>query len=492
MRGTPWVDFEWLAQVVMYGTYAVGGLAGLWLLKVVGLACVGRFVWLGMPKEGAQSLRVKAVFFTLWAAAIISRSDIRTELFSLAAFSWLLYRLEEQQRGARSMPAPGWVALLFAVWANFHAGFLYGIVLLFCYAVFDAWLRRDRQGIMRCTAAVLGTLVNPFGAGVYWVLARHALESGGLASYIDEWGPLSWSQMSHWPVWAAAAVLVFLWVRRLGRKGKWSAAMLSVSVLMTAGAIKHSRLSAYLAICAAVYGYRLFKEDKSLSARADKNFILETALVLFIIAACVGNIGAWQNRLFNPRYTPARASEFIAKNPGLSSLRMYNAWGWGGYLGWRLGDQMQVFQDGRYIFHPLLIEAGSAARSAKSWDEYLGRYDIDAVLLQNRELRLPSTRVYPDGSERVFHRPYYVSYMPKEKWALLYWDEKSLLFVLRSALQNGQFPAEYRLYRPRDGEALGDAVSRGEIEMPRLILEQTLHQRQLKDLAASLPRALQP
>ena len=489
MSGAPWVDFEWIPQAVFYALYTFFGLAGLWVLKIVVLAVVGGFVWRGLFSERKDDIGARAFFLSLWAAGMVSRCDLRTELFSLAAFAGLLFVLEKEKREKKRLF--GWLgaAGLFALWANCHAGFMYGLVLLAVYESADFYYKEDRRSLLRPAAAAAATLVNPFGIGVYRVLASHAADSRTLSSFIDEWGPLSLSALSHWPAWAAAAVLIFLWSRRFrtGFKLSKNAAALTMSVFVFAGALKHSRLSAYLAICAAIYGYQMYRTDKELSALLSRGGRMGIGLALLSATTLLVSGGGWRLGFFHARYVPIRAAEFLDRHPELTHLRMYNVWGWGGYLGWRLGTKTKVFQDGRYLFHPLLAQAGAAAKSSARWSDFLNRHDIQLALLQNRKARIPFVRVYPDGSQEVFKRPYYLFYMPKKDWALIYWDEKTLLFVKRSAIGEERMPADFELLRPGDEEIVEDAASRGEIDADRLRREALVHRRQMEDLGGILP-----
>jgi len=162
---------------------------------------------------------------------------------------------------------------------------------------------------------------------------------------------------------------------------------------------------------------------------------------------------------------------------------LYEEWGWGGYIGWNLYPDYLVFQDGRYIFHSLLKEEAAAQASPEAWQSFLEAHGVQAALMLNLDWRLPTTRVYPDGSSKEFRRPYYALYMPKNKWALVYWDDKALLFVRRGAAPPAWLKAHEYLYaRPHDDDALRDALSRGEIPRPKLDAEFLRHSADVKRL----------
>ena len=163
MQGREWVDFEWLSQLILYGLYKLGGFKLLVLFKGAVLAAVTVVSW----RTAALSGRSRAVcpvlldseqksrepemnlspdasnqkggawlYMPFFAAGIITNSDLRPENFSLLFFALLLYRLEwERLKGPPEFNLRDGVlaAVFFALWANLHAGYVYGLVLLVIY-----------------------------------------------------------------------------------------------------------------------------------------------------------------------------------------------------------------------------------------------------------------------------------------------------------------------------------------------------------------------
>lgn len=480
--GEPWADFEWLAQLAFRAVYGAAGLAGLWVLKAALLAVAGAVVWALLSRRGLPP-PARAAAVGLWVAAMVPRADIRAELFSLAGFAWLLCLLETRwdaaARGGERWRRAAACAALFALWANLHGGFAYGLLLLALYAARDA-LGGGRRGLALCAASgVAGALLNPYGAQVYAVLARHGREAGALTRYIMEWGPLSLGRPGHWPTWAllaaAAALLARRW-RRERRAPLWELLLLGAFAVP---GLRHARLAAYFATLACA----LMAARAPVSARAASGALALCAAFGLWTGARAGVF----RRVAHAEYLPVRAAAYLERSEELRGLRLYHPWGWGGYLGYRLAPRTQVFQDGRYIFHELLLEGAEAIRAPSTWQDFLAQYGVNAALMENAPLSFPTERVYPDGSRKAFARPYYLGTMPREAWALVYWDEKALLFVRRGALAQGRLARlEYSLARPGDEAALADALARGEIDRARWEAELARHEREL----AALPKGL--
>lgn len=397
-EGAPWHDFEWLAQVLFYGVHSLAGLGGLWALKVLLLAAGAAILLRGLSPA----------WLVAWAACMLTRSDIRPELFSLILFSLAVTR----PLGTAA------TAGLFALWSNLHAGFLFALPLF--------W-RQPRK----LAAAVAGSLVNPYFWGPYLA----ALEHVGSVRHIREWHPSSLLNAYQWPFFALAVWWAVLWRER------------PLAAPYLAAALKHKRLSLYFELLAIPAVARKMK----LPAWTALPY---AAWLVYLLSSL-----SWAG-LFDFRYVPDRAAAFIERAP---KLNLYNEWEWGGYLAWRIPGH-KVFWDGRYLFQKMLDEGAEAAKSAETWQAFLDKYGSQGALLENRAQLFPTMRVYKDGKSKEFLRPWYLRYMPREKWALVYFDDKTLFFVRREAVDKKWLKAhEYKWLRPHDQAALQDARSRKEI-----------------------------
>lgn len=472
--GTPWVDFEWLSQLVFHGAFSCAGPAGLWALKALLLVLAGLSVD-GLMRRSGLDPEARALGLSLWAAAMLPRSDIRTELFSLAAFARLLLLLED----GRLRPLP--LLIGFSAWANLHAGFAYGLLLLGLHAAASSG-RREALGRLWClAAAAAGTLATPYGFSVYAVLVRHSLDAGPLRDAILEWGGLRPGRFVHWPAFvllAVAAAVVWRGGHREGLRPSWRGVALALFGL---SALRHARTSSYFAILAVPWSLSALRDMRVWPEDAEPRRALACALsaAVFVFGLWCGRPVGVLRRLSHELHVPARAAGYIERHPELPRGPWYHPWGWGGYLGYRFGASRPVFQDGRYIFHPLLLQAGEAIRSPESWARFLSERGIVLALLENAPLQVRTVRGYPDGSRREFFRPYYTVYMPARDWALLYWDEEALLFVRRDSMAPHELSRlEYRLARPGDGDALADAMSRGEVDPGLLRRELDRHGRE--------------
>lgn len=436
LRGTPWTDFEWLFQLGVLALERLGGFPALWAYKAVLWILAGALVEaLGRLSGGAARGRV---LLALWCAANLGRADLKPELLSVVFFLALLWALEATARDRIPTLSPRAAALagavFFAAWANLHPGFPAGLALVGIYAAFG---RGPRAALAAaCAAGALGTLLNPYGWGLWVVLADHAGSMGVMASEILEWRALSLHNPFHLPqaaLLAAAAAAACL--------SRPPAALLVAALFAGIAGARHARHMSYAAPLA---GLVLLE---AAAAFADRRGVAERWRRYGAWAAVAAAAGflAWRMpgvvgrpRAFDESRLPTLAAGFIeAERAQFSRRRVYNEWGWGGYLAWRLGPEFPVFMDGRYVFHPLLAEASEAQASTAAWRDFLDRWGVEWVLVADRP------RAFTVSTSRgPLELEHYQAFFHPTLWALVHRDGTARVYVRR-----GAFPREWELTR---------------------------------------------
>lgn len=452
--GQPWIDFEWLAQVIFYVVHSLAGMWGLWALKVVFLLAAF-FPVDGLLRDKGASSAARAAGLALWSCAALAQADLRIDLLSACFFAVLLRRLESGQ--ASFLFGFG----LFSLWGNLHAGFAVGLALYLAYALAARFGRGKKPanfGAEVC-GALLGALVNPYGLKIYSVLLTHGGDQVG--SIISEWGPVDWRLRFQRPLIGSLIVGAGL---VLSARRRAPALVLSAAVL-GAATVLSARFGIYFAAAAAGCFAASFPRPKA-------SWVI-VGLMAATLLLGASTMGSQRGLAFSDVYVARNAVDFVAGQCDVfGPLRLFNTYEWGGYLGWRLGLEGRVYGDGRYLFHGQLPELQQALTGPEPMRAFVERNQFDALLIRAYPDRLPSVRVYPDGTRREMLRPWYLSYLPRDRWALAWWDEKAMVFVDRSKVSVAWLAAhEYRWWRPWDGEALSDALSRGEIPVAALEAE---------------------
>jgi hypothetical protein len=438
----------------------LGGLWGLWGVKIILL--VGAY-WpidrLLCDKGVSRLGRAGALIF--WSSAILAQADLRADLISMAMLSVIVRRLENRQ----SSLIAGF--FLFSVWANLHAGFPVGFFLYGVYGV-AAW-RQQRHFPMPMAAefvgAVLGTMINPYGLGLYHILVEHWQEPA-MSRYVMEWKPLSLNNSLQIPLIVAITLSAFL-VWRCRRRA--SVGLLIATITFALMSVFSARFGGYFAAVGSALIFTLYPRPT-----ARPIVIGLTLLSLFLVVPVARSV---RHLPFSDAHVARRAVDFIvSENKTMNPLRLFNQYEWGGYLGWRAPRGTRVFGDSRYLFHYQLAELQEALQSPKKMEEFSLRYGLDAFLIRRYKQKISSVRVYPDGSTQHFDRPWYLDFFPRQRWALVYWDEQSLIFVNRTKVPERWLSEhEYRWRRPDDDGAFADARARGEIPEQALTAEEKRH-----------------
>src|SRR5581483_189093 len=170
-QGRPWIDYEWGSQLIFHALDLAGGETALWLFKVAAFAALMiPFIGLGRLWRLPESWIGAALFpFML---SFVPYLNVRPEIFSFLFTGvqlWLLERLRVSPLGREGVKKVLLAQiLLYVLWSNLHPGYPMGIALCGCYGVGQALERRkDRVFWMLLAAAVLGSLINPFGIRLY-------------------------------------------------------------------------------------------------------------------------------------------------------------------------------------------------------------------------------------------------------------------------------------------------------------------------------------
>jgi hypothetical protein len=109
-----------------------------------------------------------------------------------------------------------------------------------------------------------------------------------------------------------------------------------------------------------------------------------TLLLLMPLAVIVFAVGyrVTTQSLTEAKTYPVSAVDFIAKERLPQPI--YNEYGWGGYLIWRLSPDYRVSIDGRAdVYGDDLIEQSLAVHDGEpQWREYLNKHDVRTVLVK--------------------------------------------------------------------------------------------------------------
>ncbi|MGH7732999.1 MAG: hypothetical protein ACREOE_04665, partial [Gemmatimonadales bacterium] len=126
IAGTPWLDQQWGAQVILAAGYQAAGWTGLAVLRA---ALVGLTFWLVMSTLRSMGCAARPASLLALIGFVIAAPALalRPQLFAIVLFAGSLAILADRARHPRRL----WLLPLIAVaWANLHGSFLLLIVVL--------------------------------------------------------------------------------------------------------------------------------------------------------------------------------------------------------------------------------------------------------------------------------------------------------------------------------------------------------------------------
>jgi hypothetical protein len=251
-QGTPWVDQQWLSQLLTYGAYLAGGLG---LLGVVNVALiVGAVAWcaIGARRLGAAPRSVLLVL-PLCAVIVAFFSEVRTQEFVLPLFAATVYLLASDSRTPSRRAY--WCLPLLVLWANLHGTAVLGAALVALRGLTLAWERRAEllssagawvRPLVLLVAAPATLLLTPYGLSTISYY-RGMLLGGPLRQMVTEWLPITSE-----PVMAVVLLVLAgggLWAfgRYPGRTTLWERLAL---VALAAASIEVMRNALFFALLA--------------------------------------------------------------------------------------------------------------------------------------------------------------------------------------------------------------------------------------------------
>jgi hypothetical protein len=342
--GSFWLNHEWLAEVIYYAMYAVGGLAAVTLFATV--LIVGGWIASWQLTKGPVRERF------IWTALALPSASLwwepRPHAFSLL-FIPITVLLVARRRW-------WWLPAIFVVWANCHGGVLLGLVIAGVALTAFTVVERSRWKLAAqvFAACLLAATATPLGLSFWTEIPKSLLR---ISLYpLDEWrrpGLLDIRMLSFWTIaaaFAAALVVKRAKVRRASAAELTVYASAFVLLPMAASGIRH--IGPFLMLAVPTLTLLLHAERVSpvRATRPALNFAVMASAALGV----AGTIAwAYANEIPRLRWKPISDGALAALQQCPDNL--YNRYDEGGYLLWFAPDR-KVFIDGRQDpFSPELV-----------------------------------------------------------------------------------------------------------------------------------------
>jgi hypothetical protein len=373
----PWVAYSWLFEVLAYGLWSAFGLAGpLVFQAALSLAVVAALHRL-VARRQPHFLKATA----LTGAAVLALAMLfkqRPWLFTILFSALSLDAVLDLRAGRRT--ALAWLLPpLYAVWANVHIQFVYGLALLGLACVAPLLDRRlgltaeqpSRPARRRLAAlfalCALATLLNPYHVRLYAVVAEYATQPGPFR-WVNELKAPEFREPGEWVVLGLAGAAAFALGRRQ-RLGSFDVLLLAVTAFLAF----HARRDVWLLVLASVAtlapsGGPVADSDRFPLTGRRRAALAGLVALLVVLAARARGLSEERLRAGVEETFPSAAA--AAVRDGGYAGPLFNDFNWGGFLIWELPG-LPVVVDGRTNLHgdARIERLGGVWAGAPGWQD---------------------------------------------------------------------------------------------------------------------------
>ncbi|HOE27312.1 MAG TPA: hypothetical protein PK696_06420 [bacterium] len=446
----PWVAHYWLSDLLGCALFRIVGTPGLILLNAAAIAVSFRLVYLAAHTAGGGGTVAAAV--TL-AAVFASRPRfyVRPETFSFVLLALYLYLLSRWKVGRCGNRILLLLPPLQMLWANLYGGgSILGLLLLGCVAAGEAlnavfWRRGARGAVVLAAAALAAFLLSFVNPNTHRVVFYFLMSRDPIFRHIVEWRRFGLTDLlSLHGLFLAAGVLL---LARSWRRPDFS----DLALFLAFGAIsidapRSLPFFAMVSVPIVAPHLRLLLSRPLSSGRISGAWRRHGTAAQGLAALAVAGFTVWylfsdagrfaQQYPFglgvNWKLVPKQAVDFVEKNRVEGPI--FNSYGIGGYLIWRLHPREKVFVDGRVeMYGTEFLETYMRYWMPEVWDGYVERYGISCAII-DRE---------PDYTTRHLD--------DSPDWALVFFDDRAMVY-LRTVPKNRPLIERhrYRYIRPAE------------------------------------------
>ena len=449
--GKPFLLQSWLAEVLYYAVYRMGGLPSLIVMNTA-LLVVTLVPVYALCLQAAGRLRLGVIATFPAAFGLVYFGHIRTQVFSFllfAIFYWILSTYRRRERDLLWALAP-----LMILWVNLHGAFVLGLglMLLFCGCEVALRLIRGAQPdtlsptelrklAAWCGLTALATLANPHTYRLYSAVVA-VMTDPASQSFVVEWQAPRVDRLGLLIFYGPFLVTLCVLLYAKQRPGLTESCLFVGFAVFALSALRNA-IWFVLVACPLLACYlpmldwqtffeplRRFrridafatwvKHRAEAGATAPIRHGLNTLLIGLMFASSA-TVSPWLRphlgskrlgaALWDPK-TPVGAMDYIGQHHLQGNI--FHPQAYGDYLIWRLWPDQRSFFDSRvHLFGKPLVEDYLLVFYDSHWEERLAPYGIRYLLLAK-----------DDEGERMMIDAAWAS----PHWRKLYEDEVSVLF----------------------------------------------------------------
>ncbi len=396
-----WITHEWLSEVILAALFSVGRLPLVSLLLGAATAAGFLLVYLAIDRRVNFVIAGCALVLGVAAANPIWGPRIQMLTFTLAALTylWIKRYCEGRSRAIYALP------VVMLLWTNLHAGFFVAYAFLGIALAAEGlrWAlhrptamptRRLRNLGLVLIASLAAAIVNPNGWDIY-LYPFQTVSSGAQQRLIVEWFSPNF-QMSQMLAFEAMIFLLLCGLALARRIELRQFLFLLAGLGLALHSVRNLPFFMLVAVPAlADYAQQAWDRLgwRWPARRRPTNgvsFALHSGLLLVVLAVVlVASVPSLLQRVDGKliaRDFPIEAATVLAQHPAPG--HMLNAYGWGGYLIYRLyGSQppqpVFIFGDAAVTGDKLLQDYDHLQSLGHDQAQLLARYDINWVIFHS-------------------------------------------------------------------------------------------------------------
>lgn len=444
--GSAWIPFEWGWDVITYLIYSLGGFYSLSIFRTLAVIVLF-FIILYTLWKNNSGFTTNIIFSVLLTFGFLGRFSIRPQIISYLFFAILIFFLFRFKYNSKTKKSFVWgLPLIFLLWANMHMGVLLGMLVFGLFVISEEteyfFLRKkskmeeekikNKYLLYSLTLSVIALFVNPHFIETYLYALSHSQMQ--MLENINEWkSPFASSAYYYVKIYMFflfSGVIIFYYSFR--KKEIFPALLYAVIGIYSIQSLRF--ISDFMVI---IFIYWMLAANLLLE-KININSLLNKPAVKIILTVCMifltykayndtlykdylGNYFRETGMGVNEKFFPKSMIDFIGKeNIYKIGTKPFNNLKIGGYFIWNF-PQSKNFIDSRNLNDSIYSMYKNLDLRRPGFEQTIESLGIDYVIYSTPYLTINPTEI----------RQNIVSYLStaNDKWKLVYWDDRSFLFV---------------------------------------------------------------
>jgi hypothetical protein len=394
-----WIDHEYAQEIFMHWVNTLGGLR---LLSIVYAAIVALTFSVALKWALPRNVEWPWVLLAGVGIAFFSNSflGVRPQMFTYVFLLLILGAVQRARESGRARLL--WlIPLIFAGWANIHASFLLGHIVLIIivatetlkYLLPRRWelgeplrLKQLWSLVPVTLLSIVATFANPYGWRI-WIETWRTLSDQALHKNIVEWFVPDIHSTNGVYLFGVAVIVFAVLMLKKKRADLTNVALLLAFFTASMMAVRNIPFFFIIAIPMILLALR------EMAPRAQRVITFWPAMLLLtvVVAGLLARVpyhALWRVntdvKVFEGANYPVGAATYLADHPELADSRPFNDYAWGGYLLERV-PWFRTFIDGRMPVWEqegvrIIDEYFKIDRQQKDWQTTFEKYEIDLVV----------------------------------------------------------------------------------------------------------------